>query len=76
MLIVHGEVDSMKTTKTKTKGKVGAMSTQDHKDPKAAAKNPAAPVAPKAEDAPDGNVPVDAQPEQSERARLRPIDQA
>ena len=48
-----------------TKAQVGAMSTKDPKDP-----------APKPADVPEGNKPVDVQPEQTERERLRPIDQA
>jgi len=63
------------------KARVGMKSKRDQKKPtpkpvKRVKPAPApAPVAPNPDDVADGNKPVDAQPEQSERERLRPIDQ-
>lgn len=57
------------------KAQVGAVSTQDHKDPKSDPKKPAAPT-PAQAPTPDPNAPLNPQPTQADRDRQRPPDQA
>jgi hypothetical protein len=62
-------------SKSKTKAKVGAMSTADHKKP-AADPKPVAPKTPAPTPEPDPNAPLNPQPTQADRDRQRPPDQA